>query len=540
MTPPRQAPAHRHVPARARVVVVALALGIVAALAVAERADAGDYVVTQCSSVTPFVQASWERSSEHYRQRALCGTDGGLQVFHGAETTQLGGYGAWVWRAPSGTVFTDVQANASLTNQAGHHGELAVVRTDGGMVPFGSEHNDFRVHSIHGEFTQFHAWLRCAAPGAGQPCGRAGEDAAHAYVRGVYLRTVDRVGPRLVVAGGSLLEPGVIRGTRGLAFAASDVGSGIRKVFVEGNGSLLVTDVRNCMVAAGFATALRPCPAGTFESAAVPTVLVSVRHWAAQHGHGLRRGPGARRRPEPGLRAATGVGGQRLPVVHGRRRHRGQRRIRRRLGGERNGRVRPLGVRPRAGHGGWAWRDRLRAHPSADRRAADRRRRNGDDRRRRRVRDRAPTWPEPRGLRPLRRRRPGARPPWSLAALGRHADAGRPSQPRRPQPRPDPLLGHASGPGVLRSRGQGPGAARQAPLAGLPHRPRRRGLSLHRPLQAPRDRAREALPVPRARPPGRRLPLRAWSLADGEGQGAPATPRAAPGLYDGSRARESK
>ncbi len=271
MTPPRQTPAHRHVPARARAVVIALALGIVAALAMAERADAGDYVVTQCSSVTPFVQASWERSSEHYRQRALCGTDGGLQVFHDAETTQLGGYGAWVWRAPSGTVFTDVQANASLTNQAGHHGELAVVRTDGGLLPFGSEHNDFRVHSIHGEFTQFHAWLRCAAPGAGQPCGRAGEDAAHAYVRGVYLRTVDRVGPRLAIAGGSLLEPGVIRGTRGLAFAASDVGSGIRKVFVEGNGSLLVTDIRNCLVAAGFAIALRPCPAGTFESAAVPT-----------------------------------------------------------------------------------------------------------------------------------------------------------------------------------------------------------------------------------------------------------------------------
>ena len=91
MTPPRQTPAHRHVPARARAVVIALALGIVAALAMAERADAGDYVVTQCSSVTPFVQASWERSSEHYRQRALCGTDGGLQVFHDAETTQLGG-----------------------------------------------------------------------------------------------------------------------------------------------------------------------------------------------------------------------------------------------------------------------------------------------------------------------------------------------------------------------------------------------------------------------------------------------------------------
>ena len=37
------------------------------------------------------------------------------------------------------------------------------------------------------------------------------------------------------------------------------------------NGTLLVTDVRNCALAAGYATALRPCPGQTGESAAVPT-----------------------------------------------------------------------------------------------------------------------------------------------------------------------------------------------------------------------------------------------------------------------------
>ncbi len=237
----------------------------------AERAEAGNYVVTQCSSVTPFVQAAWESSSGHYRGRALCGTDAGLQVFHDAEESGLWHFGAWVWRAPPGTVFTDVQANASLTNQAGHHGELVAVRPDGVPVGFGAEHNDFRVHSAHGEFTQFHAWLRCVAPSPGRPCGRAGGDGAHAYVRGVYLRTADRVAPRLLVTGGSLLGPAVVRGVRGLTFAASDVGSGIRRVYVEGNGAVLVTDVRNCLVADGFATALSPCPGTTTESAAVPT-----------------------------------------------------------------------------------------------------------------------------------------------------------------------------------------------------------------------------------------------------------------------------
>ena len=256
---------------RARLFAVALLIAAAAALTLARSAEAGTYTVTQCSSVTAFSEATWERSSDHYEPRALCGTDSGLQAYHDAETTGLWHYGAWVWRAPAGTVFTGVQANSSLTNQAGHRGELVVTRPTGEQVGFGSEHNDFRVHSISGEFTQFQSWLRCVAPGPGQPCGRAGGDSAHAYVRGVYLRTEDRAAPQLTVTGGSLFDGEVIRGTRGLTFAAADAGSGIRTVTVEGNGALLVTDVRNCAVAAGFATALSPCPATTTESAAVPT-----------------------------------------------------------------------------------------------------------------------------------------------------------------------------------------------------------------------------------------------------------------------------
>lgn len=250
---------------------IALLVAAATVLTLARPAEAGNYVVTQCSSVTPNSEASWERSSDHYRARALCGTDSGLQAFHDADGTGLWHFGAWVWRAPAGTVFTDVQANASLTYQAGHHGELVVTRPTGELVGFGAEHSDFRVHSIQGEFTQFHSWLRCVAPGAGQPCGRAAGDAAHAYVRGVYLRTEDRAAPRMALAGGSLLDPGVIRGIRGLSFAGADVGGGIRKVYVEGNGALLATDVRNCAVVDGFATALSPCPATTTESVAVPT-----------------------------------------------------------------------------------------------------------------------------------------------------------------------------------------------------------------------------------------------------------------------------
>jgi hypothetical protein len=248
-----------------------LTVALLAALGAAGRAEAGTYTVTQCSSVTPFSEASWEHSNEHYAARQLCGSDEGLQVFHNAADRGLGNYGAWVWRAPTGTVFTNVNVNSSVTSQAGHRGALVATTTAGEEIPFGIEHNDFRFHSLGGEFIQFASLLRCTAPGAGQPCGRAGSDSAHAYVRGVYLRTEDRSAPALTVTGGSLLDGEVIRGVRGLAFGASDVGGGIRKVFVVANGTELVTDIRNCAVAGGFATALSPCPLSTAEAAAVPT-----------------------------------------------------------------------------------------------------------------------------------------------------------------------------------------------------------------------------------------------------------------------------
>jgi hypothetical protein len=254
-----------------RFFALVLLIALLALLGAAGRARAGTYTVTQCSSVTPFSEASWERTTAHYEERQLCGSDQGLQVFHNAADSGLGQYGAWVWRAPVGTVFTNVNANSSVTNQAGHRGGLSVTTTAGEEVGFGLEHNDFRFHSLDGEFTQFTSMLRCTAPGAGKPCGRAGEDSAHTYVRGVYLRTEDLSAPALTITGGSLLDGTVVRGVRGLTFSAADAGGGVRKVFVVANGTELVTDIRNCAVADGFATALSPCPLTTDESAAVPT-----------------------------------------------------------------------------------------------------------------------------------------------------------------------------------------------------------------------------------------------------------------------------
>src|SRR5688572_14864005 len=85
---------------RGRVLLVALLVAAALAMMLARPAHAGTYTVTQCSSVTAFTEARWERSTDHYGARSLCGTDAGLQAFHAAESTGLWHFGAWVWRAP--------------------------------------------------------------------------------------------------------------------------------------------------------------------------------------------------------------------------------------------------------------------------------------------------------------------------------------------------------------------------------------------------------------------------------------------------------
>ena len=416
-------------------------------------------------------------------------------------------FGAWVWRAPPGTVFTDVQANASLTNQAGHRGELVVVQPGGELIGFGTEHNDFRVHSIDGEFTQFHSWLRCVAPGAG-PAVRAGRR---------------RLGPRL--------RPRRLPAHRGphrartrdhRRLAARRRGrprrpradlrrrrrrrrrpQGLRR---GATATQLVTDVRNCAVAGGFATALQPVPAArpasrrrcrpptrpsspargtrsrpasrTWRSTAPPNRVCEPRQvWVDNACPASAVGGGS------ALSAGFGDGGAVESLVASDRRAADSRPAHRRRGG----------------------RDRLRADPGARRRPA----RSSSAR----PRPPAPTAPTRSSSRPGPSRevyvhyvvgdsviaRHGL-----VAALERAPGARRAPESRGPKPRPAPLLRHASGARLRRPGGEGPGAARQAPLAGLPHRPGRRRLRASPPAtgcaRPPTRGATASAPSSRRRP----------------------------------------
>ena len=195
-------------------------------------------------------------------RRALCGSDAGLQAFHDAAASGLWHFGAWVWRAPPGTVFTDVQANASLTapGRPPRRARRRPARRRAGRVRRRARRlsrplDPRRVHPV----PQLAALRR-----PGRRASRAGGPAAtraHAYVRGVYLRTEDRAAPGLRSRGGSLLGAEVVRGVRGLTFGAwpTSAAASARSTS-RPTATQLVTDVRNCAVAAGFATALQPCP----------------------------------------------------------------------------------------------------------------------------------------------------------------------------------------------------------------------------------------------------------------------------------------
>ena len=427
---------------RARLLAAGVLAAVAVVLVVAERAEAGRYVVTQCSSVEPRCRGAWERSSRplprprplRHRRRAAglprCRAIGPRAV------RRLGLARARRDRVHRRAGEREPHLPGGPPRRACRRPSRTARRSQ-----FGAEHNDFRVHSLDGEFTQFHAWLRCAAPGSGRPCGRAGADAAHAYVRGVYLRTEDRATPSLPDHRRLAARPaGGPRAPRADLLGALTDGGGIRKVYVEAQRRDPRHRHPQLRVADGFATALSPCPATTTESAAVPTAGDALRHRPREHGHRLRRGPGPRRVPEPRLRAAHGLGRQRVPGLRGRRRHARSARA----SAPARGRApwsAPTAARWSAarspGVGGGATVCALTRGPCSA--GADRRRRHRDHRRRRHLRDRASTGPEPRGVRPLRGRRPGDRPPRPAPALGRPSVARGQAEPRRPQPRPAAL-----------------------------------------------------------------------------------------------------
>jgi hypothetical protein len=121
----------------------------------------------------------------------------------------------------------------------------------------------FDAVSWQGRGTALVAQLACTRTAS--PCGKT--DRPHIRVKRLVLTLRDRVNPRVVGLGGSLLASGTQRGDRTLGVRASDVGGGVRRIIVQVNGGpVSVADFRasgDCRLEASMGTRLVPCPLST-------------------------------------------------------------------------------------------------------------------------------------------------------------------------------------------------------------------------------------------------------------------------------------
>ena len=234
-----------------------LGAGAVLALVLPAAASGGTYAVTQCNqALNPSSQVISEQNAPGYTFAAGCDSGAGLQVARPLlASNPPATYGRWVWRAPSGTVFSSIQASASLVDGSNQQARLVAVGPAGQLTAFGPG-AAFSAYEVAGEFSELRAELACPGP-ASCPVGGS----PHVAVRDLLLRVDDRAPPGVALAGGSLFAGDAVRGLRNAIVQASDEGGGVRRLELRVNDEIVVDDIRDCQVSGGLATALQPCAA---------------------------------------------------------------------------------------------------------------------------------------------------------------------------------------------------------------------------------------------------------------------------------------
>jgi hypothetical protein len=234
-----------------------IALGIVGCLALVAAAPArgGAYRAALCNPDlgARHADATFERSSIHFRSRASCDVGGdGLGISHHAGS-RGGSWGAWIVSAPHGTVISRLSVSAADRAGGGNVPEL-LRGPRGSLKMFAAPSAGLgRFRWSSAPTRGFAARLRCRRISA---CSRGRR--AWIRVKRLALLLDDRVDPTLGLDG-SLFAPGSRRGNQAVAPSAADVGGGVRRFLLQVNGEPVTAHTVSCRLADRIATRLRPC-----------------------------------------------------------------------------------------------------------------------------------------------------------------------------------------------------------------------------------------------------------------------------------------
>lgn len=258
---------------RPRRAIIALAAIAVLGATAPERAQAGLYTAVQCDRghAAGARDARFASNSRDFRFAVACRRGGrGIEVRHRRSPTVGGRTGAWTIAAPAGTEVVRGAARVSGAGGGGIVPEL-LAGTPSTLHPVGPVRGAPHHAGWRGPGSMLVARLRCTHSERCRPRGRP-----HVRVKRVRLRIRDLQRPTLAL-GGSLLDPGVRRGSLGLQVAASDVGSGVRHVTVEVNGLAAADHSFRCALDGRVARRVQPCPASATTTLALNTASAPFR-----------------------------------------------------------------------------------------------------------------------------------------------------------------------------------------------------------------------------------------------------------------------
>lgn len=236
--------------------LAAAAGAIVTLLVAAGSAEGGTYRAAQCN---PSLDAGrsdfiFDRNSEHYASEADC-EGAGLIVRHRHRQSRRDRWGAWTLAAPAGTLFTSIRAKVAGSSDDGHVPELFTELPGAGASTLGrAGGGPHKVRWSGAGADGLEARLRCAR----SDCGDGSR--ARVMIRRVALRLLDETEPTATLAG-PLASGQTQRGVSVLEALAGDIGSGVRRLYLEVNGKPVTARRVPCELRRQVAVRLAPCPA---------------------------------------------------------------------------------------------------------------------------------------------------------------------------------------------------------------------------------------------------------------------------------------